>query len=432
MATSNQTNTNFSVEDSILKRSTLLYLEDDETIGQETFSIFEKVFGKVYFGKDGQERIDLYNNHKNEIDIILTDINMPNMNGLEFMSEVRKLDFEIPVLIITAFNDVNILTRAIKLNVADYIVKPMQLNSTLKILNKILTNRHNQKLVLKQQNELQIYKEILDRENLVSETDLKGYITYANDIFCKVSGYTKEELIGANHNIVRHPDVSPKVYEQMWQTIQNGNIWKGKIKNKAKDGSAYYVKATVFPVLDEDGNIEKYMASRFVVTEDEEEKHKLKKFIMKQKSDQIKHEKQLKEEFDDAVHFAKMQKDEQVAKFIHELNEQIKSLRTKNADNKGRIISLENKLKEALDKNDDLQKGYQIRIEKLHKTSVLAVENYQKIKKRSDIISEKYEKAQEGIKTFQGYIDEYREKIKNLEDVIAAYEDKFGQLGRLK
>lgn len=432
MATSNQTNTNFSVEDSILKRSTLLYLEDDETIGQETFSIFEKVFGKVYFGKDGQEGIDLYNNHKNEIDIILTDINMPNMNGLEFMSEVRKLDFEIPVLIITAFNDVNILSRAIKLNVTDYIVKPMQLNSTLKILNKILTNRHNQKLVDKQQKELQIYKDIIDNENLVSETDLKGYITYANDIFCKVSGYTKEELIGANHNIVRHPDVSPKVYENLWETIQQGNIWRGKIKNKTKDGSYYYVKSTIFPILDEDGNIEKYVSSRYVITEEEEEKHKLKKFIMKQKSDQIKHAKQMKEDFDDAVHFAKMQKDEQVAKFIHELNEQIKSLRTKNADNKGRIISLENKLKEALDKNDDLQKGYQIRIEKLHKTSVLAVENYQKIKKRSDIISEKYEKAQEGIKTFQGYIDEYREKIKNLEDVIAAYEDKFGQLGRLK
>lgn len=432
MATSNQINTNFSVEDSILKRSTLLYLEDDETIGQETFSIFEKVFGKVYFGKDGQEGIDLYNNHKNEIDIILTDINMPNVNGLEFMSEVRKLDFEIPVLIITAFNDVNILSRAIKLNVTDYIVKPMQLNSTLKILNKILTNRHNQKLVDKQQKELQIYKDIIDNENLVSETDLKGYITYANDIFCKVSGYTKEELIGANHNIVRHPDVSPKVYENLWETIQQGNIWRGKIKNKTKDGSYYYVKSTIFPILDEDGNIEKYVSSRYVITEEEEEKHKLKKFIMKQKSDQIKHAKQMKEDFDDAVHFAKMQKDEQVAKFIHELNEQIKSLRTKNADNKGRIISLENKLKEALDKNDDLQKGYQIRIEKLHKTSVLAVENYQKIKKRSDIISEKYEKAQEGIKTFQGYIDEYREKIKNLEDVIAAYEDKFGQLGRLK
>ncbi len=432
MATSNQINTNFSVEDSILKRSTLLYLEDDETIGQETFSIFEKVFGKVYFGKDGQEGIDFYNNHKNEIDIILTDINMPNVNGLEFMSEVRKLDFEIPVLIITAFNDVNILSRAIKLNVTDYIVKPMQLNSTLKILNKILTNRHNQKLVDKQQKELQIYKDIIDNENLVSETDLKGYINYANDIFCKVSGYTKEELIGANHNIVRHPDVSPKVYENLWETIQQGNIWRGKIKNKTKDGSYYYVKSTIFPILDEDGNIEKYVSSRYVITEEEEEKHKLKKFIMKQKSDQIKHAKQMKEDFDDAVHFAKMQKDEQVAKFIHELNEQIKSLRTKNADNKGRIISLENKLKEALDKNDDLQKGYQIRIEKLHKTSVLAVENYQKIKKRSDIISEKYEKAQEGIKTFQGYIDEYREKIKNLEDVIAAYEDKFGQLGRLK
>lgn len=431
MDTLNQTNSN-NLTDSILKQSTLLYLEDDETIGNETFSIFSKLFGKVHFGKDGKEGIDLYQKYKDEIDIILTDINMPNVDGLEFMAEVRKEDNELPILIITAFNDVNILTRAIKLNVTDYIVKPMQLNSTIKIMNKILTNRFNQKLVLKQQNELHIYKDILDKENLVSETDLKGFITYANDIFCEVSGYTREELIGANHNIVRHPDVSPKIYQNMWETIQQGELWKGKIKNLAKDGSAYYVKATVFPILDANGNIEKYVASRFLITQDEEEKHKLKKFIMKQKSDIIRHEKQLKEEFDDAVHSAKMQKDEQVAKFLHELNDQIKTLREKNNDSKGRIISLEKKLKEALDRNDDLQIGYQLKVEKLHKTAVIAVENFQKIKKKSDIIEEKYTKAQEGIVTFQGYVDEYRNKIKNLEDVISAYEEKFGKLGKLK
>ena len=429
MDTSNQTNGN-DFADSILNQSTLLYLEDDEVIRNETLSVFEKIFKKVLVGEDGVQGLELYENNKNQIDIILTDINMPNLDGIGFMSHVRKEDFELPILIVTAFNDLDILTKSIKLNVTDYIIKPIQLNTTLKILNKILTNRFNQKLVYKQKNELQIYKDILDKENLVSETDLKGVITYANDIFCEVSGYSREELIGVNHNIVRHPDVSPKIYENLWETIQNKQVWKGKIKNIAKDGNAYYVKSTIFPITDEEGNIEKYVASRFLITEDEEEKHKLKKYIMHQKAQQVKHEKELQDKFQDAVHEAKMKKDEQVAKFVHELNEQVKNLRSKNSDDKGRILSLEKKLKDALDRNDELQMGYQKRIEKLHKTAVVAVEKFQKAKTKSDIVSEKYEKAQEGIKTLQGYIDEYREKIKDLEDVIAAYENKHGHISK--
>lgn len=424
MDTSNLNSNEFTV----LKDSSILYLEDDEVIRKETSSIFEKMFKKVYTAEDGLAGLNLYNLEKENIDIILTDINMPNKDGIEFMSDVRDIDSDIPILIVTAFNDINILIRAIKLNVTDYIIKPMQLNSTLKILNKTLQNKLNQKLLAKQNHELEIYKEILDKENLVSETDPKGIITYANDIFCEVSGYSRDELIGANHNIVRHPDISSKVYENLWNTIQNKEIWKGKIKNKAKDGSSYYVQSTIFPILDKDGNIEKYVASRFLITEQEEEKHKLKKYIMHQKSQQVKHEKQLQEEFEDAVHAAKMQKDEQVAKFFNELNSQIKSLREKNAEDKGRIISLENKLKAALQKNDDLQIGYQKRIEKLHQTAVVSVEQYQKFKKKNTIITEKIEKSQEAIKTLQSYIDEYRGKIKDLEDLIEAYEKQYGRI----
>lgn len=424
MDTSNLNSNEFTV----LKDSSILYLEDDEVIRKETSSIFEKMFKKVYTAEDGLAGLNLYNLEKENIDIILTDINMPNKDGIEFMSDVRDIDSDIPILIVTAFNDINILIKAIKLNVTDYIIKPMQLNSTLKILNKTLQNKLNQKLLAKQNHELEIYKEILDKENLVSETDPKGIITYANDIFCEVSGYSRDELIGANHNIVRHPDISSKVYENLWNTIQNKEIWKGKIKNKAKDGSSYYVQSTIFPILDKDGNIEKYVASRFLITEQEEEKHKLKKYIMHQKSQQVKHEKQLQEEFEDAVHAAKMQKDEQVAKFFNELNSQIKSLREKNAEDKGRIISLENKLKAALQKNDDLQIGYQKRIEKLHQTAVVSVEQYQKFKKKNTIITEKIEKSQEAIKTLQSYIDEYRGKIKDLEDLIEAYEKQYGRI----
>eukprot|EP01029_Cantina_marsupialis_P026830 TRINITY_DN73035_c0_g1_i1.p1 TRINITY_DN73035_c0_g1~~TRINITY_DN73035_c0_g1_i1.p1 ORF type:complete len:431 (-),score=85.08 TRINITY_DN73035_c0_g1_i1:1607-2899(-) len=417
-----------TLKNSILNQSKILYVEDDTLIRDETVSIFEKFFDTVFVSEDGQKALEKYNEKKDDIDIILTDLNMPNMDGIEFVTKVRQIDSNIPVLIVTAFNDNTSLLKVIKLNISDYIVKPVQMNSTLKILSKILTNTHNQKMVLKQKNELQIYKDILDKENLISETDPKGIITYANDIFCNISGYSKEELIGQNHNIIRHPDMPPKVFEKLWKTIQDKKVWKGKVKNLAKDGTPYYVKATIFPILDKDGNIEKYVGSRFLITEDEEEKHKLKKYILQQKSFQIKHEKQLQDEFDDALHYAKMQKDKQVAKFIHELNEQIKMLRIKLSDEKGRTASLENKLKSTSEKNDELQKGYQERIEKLHSTAISAVEEYHKIKKKDKILAEKLEKAQEGIKTFQEYIDEYRNKIKNLEDLIEAYEKQHGPI----
>jgi len=430
MDISNQKTDDDILENGILNKSTILYLEDDETIRIETTSLFEKFFKKVISAKDGDEGLSLYKEHKDEIDIILTDINMPNMNGIEFMTEVRSIDQDIPLLIVTAFNDINQIIKAIKLKVSDYIVKPMQMNTTLKVLNKILLVNYNQKLIEKQQDELKIYKDILDQENLISETDLEGKIIYANDIFCEVSGYSRDELLGKNHNIIKHPDFSPRVYKELWETIFAKKVWRGKIKNMAKDGTAYYVQATIFPILDENDEIKKFVAYRHLITEQEEEKHKLKKYIMHQKTAQIKHEKDLQEQFDEALHYAKMQKDEQIAKFIHELNEQIKLLRAKHSDEKGRVLSLEKKLKESTDKNEDLQKAYQQRVEKLHSTAISAAEEYQKIKKKNDIITDKITKSQEAIKTLQGYIDEYRQKIKDLEDVIAAFEAKHGPLSK--
>ena len=427
MDTLNQTHSP-DFKNGILKESTLLYLEDDDVIRNETLSIFEKFFKKVYAGEDGAIGLKLYNEHEDEIDIVLTDINMPNMDGIQFMAEVRKKTFELPILVVTAFNDIDQLIKSIKLKVTDYIVKPMQLNTTLKILNRILQDDLNQKLVSKQKNELQTYKEILDLENLVSETDLKGIITYANDIFCEVSGYTKEELIGKNHNIVRHPDVSPKIYEEMWNIIKNKGTWRGKIKNIAKDGSAYYVRSTIFPIMDADGNIEKYVASRFLITEQEEERHKLKKYIMHQKSNQVKNEKMLKDKFDETLQLAKLKKDEQVAKFVHELNEQIRVLRTKNTDDKGRILSLERELKEALEKIDELQIGYQDRIRKLHDTTKLSIEQYEKFKKQNIIMKDKIESSQKNIVSLQTNIDEYRAKINDLNDLIQAYEKQYGRI----
>ncbi len=87
---------------------------------------------------------------------------------------------------------------------------------------------------------------------IVSSTDLKGIITYANRRFCKISGYTKDELVGKNHNIVRHPDMPKKIFKEMWDTIKQGKEWNGIIKNLRRDGKYYWAYSHVTPIVNDD------------------------------------------------------------------------------------------------------------------------------------------------------------------------------------
>jgi PAS domain S-box-containing protein len=122
---------------------------------------------------------------------------------------------------------------------------------------------------------LQGYKEAVDFSSIVTKTDLKGRITYANDNFCEISGYTRDELIGKPHNIVRHPDQSSESFKDMWDTIQSKKPWRGIVKNKHKDGSAYYVFANVIPFLNKNNEITEYISIRQDITQLHELKNNL-------------------------------------------------------------------------------------------------------------------------------------------------------------
>lgn len=124
---------------------------------------------------------------------------------------------------------------------------------------------------------LKQYKEAIEKSNIISKTDTGGIITFVNDEFCKISGYSKDELIGKNHNIVRHPDVPSSKFKLLWDTINSKDIYKGTVKNLAKDGSTFYVNTTVIPILDENGDIEEFIAIRYDVTKEVFYKHSLQK-----------------------------------------------------------------------------------------------------------------------------------------------------------
>jgi len=135
----------------------------------------------------------------------------------------------------------------------------------LKTIHKDISKREEE--IEKLANEIEARTKILNTAAIVSETDKFGTITFVNDTFCKLAKYSREELIGKPHNIVRHPDTPKAVFKEMWDTIKRGEIFQGIIKNRAKDGSPYWVIATIGGVLDTEGKPHKYIGVRIDITQ---------------------------------------------------------------------------------------------------------------------------------------------------------------------
>lgn len=129
-------------------------------------------------------------------------------------------------------------------------------------------------------NLLEQYKNAVDLTMVVSKTTPLGIISYVNEEFCKISGYTEDELIGHNHNIIRHPDTPKEVFKELWETIKNKKVWKGIVKNKAKDGTTYYVDTVIIPIIDNNGKVMEYMGLRNDITSQFENKKILEKVML--------------------------------------------------------------------------------------------------------------------------------------------------------
>ncbi|WP_299457591.1 PAS domain-containing protein [uncultured Microscilla sp.] len=186
---------------------------------------------------------------------------------------------------------------------SDLVTSEEELRQNMEELTAVQTNLEQQMRATERvKAELEARVNLLNKAALMSEADLYGTITYANEKFCEVSGYTLDELLGKPHNIIRHPDTPKEVFKEMWSTIKDGRVFHAKYKNRTKDNDEYWVDATIAPVLDAQGNLIKYIAIRFDITEEMERRNKVQHLLeqsQQQQSDLVNSEEELRQNMEE-------------------------------------------------------------------------------------------------------------------------------------
>lgn len=264
------------------KLKTILIVDDSFVVREQLKDIFTNRNYNVLTSSNEKEALSLILTHK--IDLMLLDLELEleleESNGYDFLLKNRKIildELKIKVLFVTGNISSNLFRDAFRLGVREIIKKPYVIEELILKTDMFINDKDIEDEVFCKTQLLNQYKNTVDRSSIVSKTNANGIITYVNEAFCKISGYKEEELLGKSHNIVRHEDTDSSLFKEMWHTIKVlKKPWIGKIKNRKKDGSDYWVQTIINPILDADGEILEYIGIRTDITQIERTKQHLK------------------------------------------------------------------------------------------------------------------------------------------------------------
>lgn len=264
-----------------LKSQTVLFVEDEELAREILANMLSKVFKKVLTAANGLEGLEKFEESKssNEIDLIISDINMPIMNGLDMLEKIREIDSTIPVIFVTARNETNNILRAIDLNVTNYIIKPVQMDIMLSKIKEACEKKYIRKQLDEKKEELENYLEAVDHVALIFRMNDEGNITFGNSSFLEASSYTKEELENLNLTDLMHPDIQKDAIDKTWEFIRKGEVWSGNTKFITKEKEVFYLKNTIFKI--KINSKTEYITIGFSTTKESTEKREFQKKVVK-------------------------------------------------------------------------------------------------------------------------------------------------------
>ncbi|CAH2029833.1 sensor domain-containing diguanylate cyclase [Trichlorobacter ammonificans] len=232
----------------------LLYVEDERVTREQVSRILQRFVTELHVAENGQEGLQLY--REKRPDIILTDIMMPVMDGLAMCRQIRNIDRDSQLIMLTAHSDTEYLLECISLGVNQYVQKPVdfvQLASAIETCSSYILLKRK---ILRQEARIQMLSQAVEQAPApVIITSLSGSIEYVNAMFTRLTGYGPDEVLGRNPRLLKSGITPVETYEELWRTITGGDEWKGELANKHKNGSIYWETVKISPLRGTDGVI---------------------------------------------------------------------------------------------------------------------------------------------------------------------------------
>ena len=221
---------------------------------------------KVLLATSGAQALEIA--HAKLPELILLDVQMPGMSGFEVCTKLKEDEStkHIPIIFITAKTEQDSVVEAFSLGAVDYVLKPFYNEELFARVNTHLRLKELSDEIKEKNEKLEQYVDMVERNIAISQTDRDGIVVYVSDALCEMSGFAKDELIGHKHCCFKSGCTPQIVYLQLWNTITNGNQWRGELLDKKKNGDFFWADLTITPKLDENGEVVGYMAIWLDVT----------------------------------------------------------------------------------------------------------------------------------------------------------------------
>ncbi|GAM11354.1 putative signaling protein [Geobacter sp. OR-1] len=263
---------------SSVKPLRLLTIDDEASIRNSISVYFEDCGFVIDEAADGVQGLEIVNRQRP--DIVVTDLRMPRMGGHEFIEALRAIDDNLPVVVVSGTGIIGDAIEALRLGAWDYITKPIQDLAELELivgrcLERARLIRENREyhenlemLVAQRSAEIRkLFKAVEQSANSVIITDVNGIIEYVNPKFTDTTGYSIDEVVGQRPSVLKSGKQPESFYRELWRSIKSGNVWRGELCNRRKNGELFWEMCSIAPIRDELGNITDYVAIKEDITE---------------------------------------------------------------------------------------------------------------------------------------------------------------------
>jgi CheY-like chemotaxis protein len=406
-----------------IKTLNILYVEDELNAREISTKVLKRFFNSVDAKENGLEgylafKEKYFNNEK--YDLIISDINMPKLDGMEMLEKIRGIDKQVPVIFVTARHESDILLKAIELQISSFIIKPLSIDAITEVINKACEKLFLKNIVIEKNTQLELYLKTIEQIAFIIKMDLDFNITYINDLFCNSINCEVEKIIGQNFDFLKSKISTNNIFKNLKESLLNGKIWEDTIKIEKNEKESIYLKAKIIQIYDDlNKNTQEYIFIAYTITDQENEKKELNKKMFQN----IAHLK--KESYNSLLENKKLEdKTESLKNHILKLDEQLINVNKSKINLLTQLEAYEiNSLNQSSGRVDLLRKKNE-EIELLRK-------NLQKLKSEKDLLIEKINDHKNTIKHKDNLIEIFQKnelklnhRIKGLEDIVNNFENE--------